>query len=317
MSEIDKYVSSLLQEKNQNKYSSGAIKKNKYPAIVVQDEDPLEQNRIKARIVILDENGRKFGGVDRDKKDEEIPFAIPSTTSFIHSRPLNGEMVFISFENPDDFSSTRYWTGPIITSKQKFKFQSFEDAYKIFENTEFNKNQLLKSRPESPQSLPKKSDVALMGRDDAWAILKPREVYLAAGLFNRNSLEANTTTPSYFFLRQTEKDENENLKKYSVAELVSTIVNIYSPNGSFRDGNISKFELNDRVKEFPEISQKLHPTVFGDELIKFLDLFVRAFLRHSHTPQKNPIEIPEIKELQTYVVNGELQKLISSFVRIN
>jgi len=59
MSGIDSFSKSLMGDINQNKTSQegGSVRRNTYPAIVVRADDPLEQGRIIARIISLDENG--------------------------------------------------------------------------------------------------------------------------------------------------------------------------------------------------------------------------------------------------------------------
>ena len=121
MAGINELTQSLLNSNGQgNTYSQGnQTSRNIYPAIVINIDDPTEQNRIIARIINLDENEAIKGGRDRDTPDDKLPFCVPMMPEHFHVRPFVGEMVYIFLENPSDNSASRYWIGPIISSKLK------------------------------------------------------------------------------------------------------------------------------------------------------------------------------------------------------
>jgi len=328
MGGLDKLGQNLLQQGGQGNFRSEGNQnsRNVYPAIVVSINDPSEQNRIVARIVSLDESGKINGGRDRDVPDDKLPFCIPSMPDFFFIRPLEGEMVFVTLENPSDNSAPRYWFGPIITSKLKLQFQSFEEAVKIFNYTDFFINKKTNDKIVASVTFPERADVALQGRKDSILILKPRETYLSAGQFQSGKFgtEVNTESPSFFQLKQFERSvaglstNNSNLlKQFSQANLQSTNVNIYSPRGKFRDKELKKFETNKDLESFGEVASTLHPAMFGDESVKLFDLIIRVLLNHIHTTQNPLLPTPESKELQDYTVSGKLQNIISNHVRIN
>ena len=316
---LDDLTRSLLNTNGQgNIYSPGnQSSRNIYPAIVINIDDPTEQNRIIARIINLDENEEIQGGRDRDTPDENLPFCVPMLPEHFHIRPLVGEMVFLFLENPSDNSAPRYWIGPIITSKLKLKQQNYKEAIKIFDYTIFNVNQDIKNKPKVSTVFPEHADVAVQGRNDADLILRPREAYLVSGKFKPGTNDVNTESPSYLQLKQFENVKTGPLQTFSQANLQSTNINIFSPVGKFRDKGLASFEINEDLKSFGDFAGTLHPTVFGDELIKVLDLIIRALILHIHTPQSPLTPIPETIELQTYTVSGKLQNLISKHVRIN
>jgi hypothetical protein len=318
---IDDYAKSLRQDSGQRlehtKTNLSAMK-NLYPAIVVDEADPTEQGRLVARIVSLDEVGEVNGGRDRNISDGKLQFAVPLMPGFIHMRPLPGEMVFLLMENPSDITAPRYWIGPVLTSQLKLRYQTYRDALRVFDKTSFNLNQQLLSRSEPSLGLPERSDVALQGRDDTHIILRPKEIFIAAGLFRPDTLKANLEHPSFLRMKQiVNTDEKAELKRYSMAEMTSTVVNIYSPRGKFRENSLEQFEDNKELKELGELANKLHPTVFGDELVKLLDLMIRIILTHVHTPQAPLAPNPNSKQLSNYTVTGELQRLLSKHVRVN
>lgn len=316
---IDELSRSLLNANGQgNIYSQGnQAVRNIYPAIVINIDDPTEQNRIIARIISLDQDGNIKGGRDRDIQDDKLPFCVPMLPEHFHVRPLVGEMVYIFLENPSDNSAPRYYIGPMISSKLKLPYQEYKEAVKIFDYTIFNVNKNTKSEPKVASAFPEQADVAIQGRGDADLILRQREAYLVAGKFKQNSTTINTETPSYLQLKQYDNVTTGPLKLYSQANLQSTNINIFSPIGKFRDNSLSQFEKNEDLKSFGDFAATLHPVVFGDELVKLLDLIIKLLLTHIHTPQNPLLATSESKSLQEYTVDGSLQNLLSKYIRVN
>ncbi len=320
---IDDFARSLIRDSGQDITQSKGVqvKRNTYPAIVVRSEDPLEQNRIIARIVSIDERGEIRGGRDKDTPDDKLPFCIPFVPSFFNVTPLEGEMVILVLENPDINTSPRYWIGPIINSKLKLKYQSYREAVKIYDYTKFSPNENINNKPSPSRRWPEKSDVAVMGREDSMLLLKPREVYLNSGTFKKGTFEPNTEHPSYLQLQQFDvkpnNQFNSNPIEYSQANLVSTNINLYSPRGKFRKKETQQFEVNQDLQNFGDVANTLHPTVFGDELVKLLDLIIQFLRTHIHTPQNPPVTDSLMKKLEEYTVGGKLQDILSNHVRIN
>ena len=319
MAGIDDLASSILQMNGQGNLASEGNSSSRgiYPAIVINTDDPLGQNRIKARIITLDNNEEVIGGKDRDTLDENLVFCTPLMPEFFHVRPLKGEMVFLLLENPSDNSAPRYWIGPIITSQLKLKYQAYSEAVKVFDYTSFNVNLALNNNFKSNAVLPQQSDVAVQGRDDADLVLKQREAFLSTGKFKPNSIEVNNISPSNLQLKQFDNNKIGPLKTFSQANLQSTNINIFSPQGKFRNNDTSKFEVNENLESFGELAQTLHPAVLGDELVKLLDLIIRILLTHIHTSQNPLLTTPDSEALQAYSIKGELQNILSNILRIN
>jgi len=340
--EFDLLQQNLLKGNHQNKYYTGGQEKYfkiLYPAIVVpnQIDDPSGQDRLRARIVSIDDEtgqirGKQnsadsdynlYSGKDRGISDEKLPLCIPFLPKFLRIKPQVGELVWLILENPQDNSSTRFWVGPIVTSDVEMSYQSYEEAIKIFDYTNFFSNKNLLNKIKTYESLPKGNDISLRGRNDSDLILRFRESLLVSGKFNKDSIDPNTRNPSFLQLKQVTTDtslrtSNDNFfDEFSQATLGSTNINLYSTRGKFRSNDIKSFEKNNDIKFFGDLADTLHPTVFGDELIKLLDLIVKILLNHIHTSQKPLIETPESKELKKYTVDGNLQDLISNILRIN
>lgn len=315
---FDRLSQSILTNSGQNKTAIDGANQNRlvYPAIVVNVDDPLELNRLQARIINLDEQENIVGGKDRDRTDANLPLCFPLLPEFFHSRPTVGEMVLLIIENPLDETSPRYWMGPIINTQLKLKYQGYKEAIKLFDQTLFNVNPTTQNKKQAPGILPGPGDIALQGRSDADLVLRNREAYLVAGKFTEGTLDANISNPCFLQLRQIIIDDARQ-EEISQANLQSTNVNIFSPKGKFRDKNIARFEVNEELGGFGDIASSLHPAVFGDELIRLLDLIIVTLLTHIHTPQSPLTPTPFSAELQAYSVTGKLQNLISKHVRIN
>ncbi len=311
MSGIDEFLKHNLINNGQKAFSSKADSKlrNVYPAEVLFIDDNLNQGRIKVRIDGRDKNAANIN---------DLPWCIPLNSTFIYSKPRVGEMVFVILEAPEENQGIRYWMGPIHRQRYQHKVEAYSSAKKIYKDTDSNSKAQISSTDLAKLDIPKDFDVALEGRDDAWLILKPKEVRLVAGAFRKGTLQANTETPAFFSVSQQENfDSQLKIKAYSRTNVTSSVINLYSHLGKFRSESMAKFEINDDLKSLGAIAQTLSPTVKGDELIKLLDLIIRFCLTHIHTPQSPAAITALLTELSRYTVNGELQKIISSYVRIN
>jgi len=325
---IDRLAKATLQGQGQGggiASEGNQTSRNIYPAIVISNEDPLGMKRVVARIIDpnnLGEEGviNKGGGRDRDTPDEDLPLCVPMFPNHFHIVPFVDEMVYLFLENPSDNSAPRYYMGSQINTPFKLKFQSFDEAHRVFKDTEFNLNAQKDAKLSTEDVYPKIGDIAIQGRNDSDVMLKNREVFLTAGKLIKGTTNINTEYPSQFQLIQQENDNEENadlIPNYSQANLTSTNINLFSPRGTFRDEGIAQFEINDDLESFEGVASALHPAVFGDELIKLLDLIVKVMLNHIHTPHKPLVTIPESEELSAYTIDGELQRLISNHIRIN
>lgn len=324
---INKFGKSLLNNIGQGGFSSSGNQnsRNVYPAIVINTDDPTDQGRIKARIIELDKDGKQRGGRDRDILDDKLPFCVPMIPFFFHARPDVGEMVYVILENPSDNSAPRYWIGPIITSKIRLDFQAYEEAVKVFDYTDFAGNANIMNDIAASVIFPQSGDVALQGRDDSDIILRPREVYISAGKFKKGdkgkSFEPNIEAPALIQLKQfdfiKENESDEGLSNFSQINQIGTNINLYSPRGKFRKPSQAALEDNKDLKDFGNLANSLHPVVFGDELVKLLDLIIKTLLNHIHQPQNPLVPISESDELKAYTIDGKLQNLISNHIRVN
>lgn len=308
-----------------------------YPAIVRSIDDNANQNRIQAEIVNLDVGGRIIPGKDRDIPLSNLPICLPWESEFLHVRPKVGECVWVIAENPTDLTSPRFWKGPVITSSIKLPFQAYEESVNIFNVTSYNKGGIygaptLQTQIKQATVLPSQSEIALQGREDADVVLRPREIEIRVGKFKINSVsELNTETPCRIQLKQYDTNPNttgirnvdntlnENFLPYSQLNIQATNINFISNEGKFREYNAKTAEnnYNPRLKDYGTQAPRLHPVVFGDELMDLLKILIQFLLNHIHTPQNPPLTNNLSEQLEQYINSGKMQDLVSNHIRVN
>jgi len=308
-----------------------------YPAIVRDVEDQAGQNRIKAEIVTMGDDGKISPGKDKDLPLSRLPICIPMFPEHIHVRPQVGECVFVLAENPNDLTSPRFWFGPVITSQLKLPYQSYEESINIFNPSSYKDKAIfdiptLQNQAKQNAVLPSQNDVALQGKQDADVVLRPREIEMRVGKFKTQSVtELNDLTPCRIQLKQIDNFQNktgirnvdEKLSKefvpFSQIMINATNINIYSPQGKFRefDSTNEENQTNLRLKDYGELASRLHPAVFGDELVKLLRLIIQYLLTHIHTPQNPSLKNNISAQLEPYLSSGKMQDLLSNHVRLN
>jgi hypothetical protein len=334
--EFTKLSENLLGMNGQSSFRSSGNPSQRiiYPAIVRVVEDASGLNRIKAEIVNMDSDGNIIPGKDKETPLEKLPLCIPLIPEYVHVRPQIGECVLIISENPADLSAIRYWIGPLITSQLKLNYQAYGDSLSIFKNDSFDNSNNSLDVPANSKAktiLPSQYETALQGRDDADITLKPREVLIRAGKFKKDTIDENTKAPCIIQLKQFDSPQKTTgirlvdsiaaapFTAFSQINMRATNINLISVDGKFRNFNPinPEFGNNDRLDDFGDEAKKLHPLVFGDELIKLLDLMIRFVTTHVHTPQSPPLPNPLYLELQSYLIGNKIQDLVSKNVRTN
>jgi hypothetical protein len=331
---------SLLTSKGQDSFrldSNVGSARIIYPAIVRTTEDQAGFNRIQAEIVEIDKNGNIIPGKDRNIPKERLPICVPLLTEFVHARPQVGECVLVIAENPTDITSPRFWLGPLITTQIKLSYQSYQESVPIFNSGSFStpnnfSGPTLQGQTKQASVLPTPSEIALQGREDADIVLRPREVEIRAGKFKLHSTsDLNTETPCRLQLKQIDYNPyttgirsadqklSENFVPYSQFNLEATNINLISNEGKFREfnNNTEENKSNPRLKDYGDIASRLHPAVFGDELMVILKLILQYLLTHIHTPQSPPLTNNISAQLEPYLNSGKMNDLVSTVVRLN
>tara|TARA_R110000851_G_scaffold848_3_gene2874 strand:- start:3362 stop:4303 length:942 start_codon:yes stop_codon:yes gene_type:complete len=288
-----------------------------YYGKVTSNIDELGANRIKVRII----------GVDDALSGSQLGFAFPMLQKFIHIVPKVGETVLVFIPDVKNPFIDRLYLGPIISQPQ--------NLYQ--ENDLFSARSALSSGikeakpspntiPENKGVYPQLDTIAIQGRNNSDILLKEKELVFRAGQFDSKVVRGeipkfNKVNPSYIQIKHDvtlrEETENKESKLGGVINVVSNKINLLThENGSPR------FKLNDQDTmitdlEMQKIINNAHPLVFGDNLIKFLKVFIDAFINHVHAyPGLKPQDTSGSKDIDS-LLEYDLDSMLSKNIKIN
>lgn len=284
---------------------------------VIDDTDGL---RIKARII---EDGLC--------NVEEIPYAFPLLPKTFQITPKNGECVLIFNIELNKTQSNRFYIGPILSQPQYYEKDPYDygrgSSLSLLDNKGTAPLKAISLNPNTKGAFPNKEDVSLIGRQSEDIILKNGEIDLRCGIRQEsidsdNSMKGfilyNNIDPSYVQLKYkpnlvTEKFGDKDDGTNSVANIVADKINLIS----HQDEN--QFNLTDKEnlitdEELTKILKTLHPAVYGDELIKLLQIMIKAITTLTIPyPGLPPCKTDAIQLLEQY----DLTKIKSQFVRLS
>lgn len=288
-----------------------------YYAKVVSNQDELGANRIKVRII----------GIDDAVSIANLPYAFPMVQKQLHVIPKVGESVLVFMPDLKNPNVDRMYIGPIISQPQ-FLYRDSE----IFSAKSALSSGIKEAQP-APFTIPENrgvypniEDVALQGRDNSDVVLKEKEVLIRAGQFDSSVSRGeipkfNKVNPSYIqikhdvnLVKATDRTSGE---VGGVINVVSNKINLLThKNGSPRftlnnqDSTISESEIQKIVKD-------AHPLVFGDDLIEFLQVLIEAFINHVHAyPGLKPQDASGANDIDR-LLEYDLQSFLSKNIKIN
>lgn len=263
---------------------------------VIDTKDYLDGDRIKVYIK----------GVDPvDYSINDIPYSFPIIPKLLHIKPKVGETVLI-FVQDNSYDSDRFWIGPIISQTHKLEYDTV--ASLSFLNSGLIKPDVAPSTDPENKGVPMEDDdVGLYGRGDSDIIVKPHEVRIRAGKSD-DLIKFNAVNPTYIQVKQ-DKEKNE-----GHINIVGDQINLLSHKS--KEG----FKLNDNSdliskEEYEKILEKAHKLPYGDVLIDFLQVFIKAMTTHVHAYAGLPPDLTQ-NELKN-VLSYDLNKILSENIRIN
>lgn len=276
-------------------------------AKVVSIDDEYDGQRIKAKIL----------PEDRTLSNDKIPYAFPLLPKMMHIVPKVGEAVVVICANPSSTNSQRYYLGPIIHQPQFMNFDSYNVDATTLHNGSVGAPLNAPSRdPEAIGSFPKLNDIAVVGRKDTDLILSDNDVRLRCGVHlsdknNDKVIKFNKTNPSYVKLKHHETPLND--KSQSTATIVSENINLISTASKQYFDTSDKDELI-TDEEMNKIIEQAHVLPYGDVLVDFLKMFIKAFKGHVH-PYTGMPPVQDINCVNIY--NYNLDDMLSDNIRIN
>lgn len=263
---------------------------------VVDVKDEFDGDRIKVYV----------RGVDPvNFNPEDIPFAFPLLPKNLYIKPKIGETVFV-FTQENSFNDDRFWIGPIISQPHKIDYDPITSQ--SFLNSGLIKPDVAPSQdPDNIGVQFDNQDIGLQGRGSTDVVLKPNEVRIRAGkTFDMRKM--NKDNPTYIQAKYNK------LNNEGCVNIVSDNINLLSHK------SIDKFNISNPTDlisddDYNIILEKAHQLPFGDTLIAFINILLKAFTSHVHPYAGMPPDLNqiELKKLLSY----QLDSILSKNIRIN
>lgn len=277
-------------------------------AEVISVYDEKDGQRIKARVL----------PEDRTKSFNEIPYAFPLLPKMIHIMPKVGESVLIFCSDALNGESQRYYLGPIIHQPQFMNFDSSVlGATTLLNGGVGSPSQSISTIPEAKGTLPNSNDVAIVGRGISDAIFSDNEIILRSGVKIKDenvkeNIAFNKTNPSYIKISQHETELKD--KSKSTVSVVGENINLLSTSSKKSYFNLTDNESLITYDEMNRILEEAHVLPYGDKLVEFLKLFLKAFNAHTHAYSG----LPPVQD-DTYVKINDynMNDMLSDNIRIN
>ena len=278
---------------------------------VISISDDTDADRIKVRLSPEDNN----------KSDTELDFAFPILPKMLHIKPKVGEAVLVLLATMNDGNSQRYYIGPVISQDHKLNFDPYFCGADSFLRGAYKKFDVApRMNPDQQGILPKDDDIVIRGRKNADIQITDNDVIIKSGVkvvneSNNYEMSFNTKNPSYIKTRYHTEPLIDGSKSTStiVGDKILLLSNT-SPN---------YFNLTDRNdlitdKELNNVIDSAYKLPYGEKLVEFLKIFVKAFNNHTHNYPMlppNPFHLEELNVKSTEMLDNE--KILSNTVRIN
>lgn len=277
---------------------------------VIQVDDKTDGNRIKVRLLPDDGN----------MPVEDLPYAIPLLPQLIHIKPKLHEAVLILCESANAAQSQRYYIGPVISQINHLYNEPMFDALSQY-NAASGRKEVAPTldKDKTLGALPKKDDVALLGRKHSDVILSDNDLRIRCGAKKVDNMEKkffsfNATDSCYIKLKYYD-DGLEDVKNCkSTATIVADKINLIgnkSKEHSFATNDKDEFINDENMKKLIDTA---HELPYGDKLVEFLKLFRTVFMEHTHPfPMLPPCQPTNFMNLANY----NIESMLSDSVRIN
>jgi hypothetical protein len=273
---------------------------------VISVHDDTDGDRIKVRLVPEDDRYR----------DAELPYALPLLPKMLHIKPKVGEWVVVLLTNAGEGLSPRHYIGPIISQPQFMEEDSSAlNALSMYPGKHKEPNVAPSTYADSQGALANDNDIAVYGRTKNDIIMTDDDIRIRSGvrLTEKDKIIFNGVDPAYIHLKHSNEERgNENDTYRSTATIVADKINLMGNKSKFPFDTNKDGLLNDT--EMQKIIETAHQLPYGDILVEFLKIFIRAFVTHVHPyPGLPQCQTTDYLELTSYDVNS----ILSNSVRIN
>ena len=297
---------------------------------VISLEDEYDAGRIKVRLK----------NADVSFSDDNLPYAWPLLPKMLHVVPKVNEAVLVFCVN-DDPKQQRFYLGPIISQYQKM-YKDYHDtsALKMIGGRGGSPFPAVSNIPKTFGAFGTDEDIIIYGRKYSDIIMGDNDVRIRCGahltgISDTTDIGFNKTNPSLIKLKYHESPINvdklkwndsagefsdkENRDVESSVNIIGQEINLISTEGEpyvdtshtdkYPDGNESLSD--DDLKKFIEMA---HPLPYGDVLVRFLYLFLKAFKTHTHKYSQLP-PVPDTNYIAA--TSFPLDSILSKNVRLN
>lgn len=276
---------------------------------VVSNNDEYGGFRIKVRIY----------GDDDYCTDKDLPLAFPLLPKMMHILPKVGEAVVVLCTHMKEPYGQRFYVGPLIHQPQFMDYDGFNEGALTMLNSGHDGYKLpsLDRNPDSIGAMPKKDEISLLSRGDTDLTLGENEIKLRCGvrLTNKTTKDIyfNETNPAYIKIKHHKHELDGTDHSSSSTTIVSDEINLIST------ASKQYFEINEKGdlitdENIEKIINEAHVLPYGDILVKFLELFKKAFNCHTHAYSG----LPPVQEMNYIALNNfNLKDILSENVRIN
>lgn len=268
--------------------------RNIYYGEVVNIDDPTDGGRIKVKILGLD---------NKITDNNELPYCYPMLPKFFHIYPQVGEMVRILIEDIRYPQRGRFWMGSIISQPQKIGYDSVYTALSTTNMGLVDPERAASTFPNAEGVFPKKTDVALIGRNNTDVILSDSKLELRAGKHeNDDILNLNTRNPASISLNYEQKQDSDEFYSNTIINSDKIAILSHSGNPQFKAARLNS---NDRQRIF----NQGHPVGRGDVIVEAFEILRKALIQHIHPYSGMPVDKNNIiEELEKIDFESILQR---------
>ena len=256
---------------------------------------------------------------DRGKSIDDIPYALPLMPKLFHVIPKVGELVLIFLGVSGEGLSTRHYVGPIISQPQHMDYDEPLSALSLYPGSHKEPEVAPSTNANSHGAFAKENDIAIYGRGKSDVIMTDDDIRIRCGSRVKDSSDCekiifNRLDPAFIQLKHTDIKQGEANDEFrSTATVVADKINLISHLSN------EPFKTNDKDKliteeEMLKIIAKAHELPYGDILVDFLKLFVKAFAEHVHPyPGLPPCQTDNYIKTVSY----DMDKILSNNIKIN
>jgi hypothetical protein len=278
---------------------------------VLSIDDDTDSDRIKVQLSPEDNN----------KSIEQIDYAFPLLPKMFHVKPKVGEAVLVLLSVTNDGNSQRYYIGPVISQDHKL----FKDPYLMGADSylrgAYKKFDIAPStNPTQKGILPNDEDICIRGRKNTDIQITEDDIRVKAGVKlveegDKYKMSFNEKNPGYIKIKYHLNPLEDGSQ--STTSIVSDKIFLLS------NSSPNYFKTTDREhlitdEEYNNVLNKAYKLPYGEILVDFLNVFIKAFVEHTHNfigLPPNPYFTSNLIEQKATLLDQK--QMLSDTVRIN